>query len=179
MNPLEIVLSVWVLVLTLVVVLLARQLSILSFRIIKDDKNNSFDFSQDGPELGTELSPTWLASLDLERGGTLVVMSATCESCRQVVDGLHGLGRVPHLVALLSGAGEIADSMAARLSTVDGVTVVRERTAERFAEEFGIKSVPFALTVQGGRIQSKGFVYNASVFVGAVRGELDVVAKSP
>jgi hypothetical protein len=173
----EIVLSVWVLALTAVVVLLARQLAIVSFRIIRSDKVNSVDLSEDGPELGTEISQAWLTSLGIDNGATVVVLSATCATCREVVDGLQGLEPVSNLVFLLSGGGEIADSMSDRLSSVAGVTVVQDRMAEAFAEEFGIKSVPFALTVENGHVVSKGYVYNAGAFLGAVRGGLDLVAK--
>jgi hypothetical protein len=173
----EIVLSVWLLILTAVVVLLARQLAIVSFRIIRSDQFNSVDVGEDGPELGTEISQSWLTRLGIEDGGTVVVLSATCVTCREVVDGLEGLEPVSHLVFLLSGAGEIADSMRDRLSRVPDVSVVQDRMAETFAEEFSIKSVPFALTVNDGHVVSKGYVYNAAAFLGAVRGGLDLVAK--
>jgi hypothetical protein len=149
----------------------------VSFRIIRSDQVKSVDVGEDGPELGTEINQGWLARLGIENRGIVVVLSATCVTCREVVDGLEGLEPVSNLVFLLSGAGEIADSMSARLSRVAGVTVVQDRMAETFAQEFGIKSVPFALTVDNGHVVSKGYVYNAAAFLGAVRGGLDLVAK--
>jgi hypothetical protein len=163
----EVVMGGWLLVLTLAVLVLARQLSVVSLRLMRSD--GTVDVSEDGPELGSELPVRWRELLAAPASTTLLLLSATCVTCRDVVDGLSKSSPAQPLVVLLSGGNEVAESMAQRLSPLSRVRVVRGELPAEFGADLQIKSVPFGLVVSAeGTVTSKGYVYNAASFVGAL-----------
>jgi hypothetical protein len=162
----EVVLGAWLLVLTLAVLVLARQLSVVSLRLMRS--GGSVEVSEDGPELGAELPVRWRNLLAAKEPTTLLLLSATCVTCRDVVDGLSRMPPARPLAVLLSGTNEVADSMAERLSRLSQVRVLRGELPAEFGTDLQIKSVPFGLVVTDGMVTSKGYVYNAASFVGAL-----------
>jgi hypothetical protein len=79
--------SVWLGVLSLVVVLLVRQIGLLTLRFDQVDlADPPFKPEGDGPELGDAVPPDVIAALpELATEPTyLLLLSATCTSCREL-----------------------------------------------------------------------------------------------
>src|SRR5215218_1023644 len=111
---------VWLGVLTFVVVLLVRQVGLLTVRLSMATQAISLD--DDGPEVGSIL-PEDVAEVmpDGERA-YLLLISASCEPCRELVAELDGHHFEQSVVALVPGRQEQASELAALLPP--GIRVV-------------------------------------------------------
>jgi hypothetical protein len=136
--------SIWLGVLTLVIVLLVRQPPSLD---------------HDGPEVGSyvpEEVRSALPHLEGERAYILLV-SATCGSCREVIADLEGHYFEQRVTALMPGSKELANELAALLPP--GVQAVLDPEATKLADALKIRSTPFAVEVEGGTVTRKAYLY--------------------
>lgn len=142
----------WLGILTLVVVLLVRQVGLLGVRL--DLSGPPYEPENDGPEIGSQLPEDVISTLPQLRTGRayLVLLSATCTPCRELAAELRDqqLPRGQDLIALVPGRAELAESLVATLPP--GMTVVRDPHATALAKNLQIESVPFALGVENGVI---------------------------
>lgn len=158
-----IVVGIWLGVLTLVVLLMVRQIGVLTVRF--SHAGNSFSFVDDGPEVGSSVPPEVIVTLpELTQGRSyLLLLSATCTPCRELATALRGQHFEPRVVALVPGQAELADGIAALLPSETGI--VRDPDASSFAKALQIKSAPFALIIEDGTVIRKGYMYQAAGFV--------------
>jgi len=149
----------WLGVLTLVVVLLVRQIGLLTVRLSVSSQVSSLD--DDGPEVGSAV-PEYVASvlLDLEERAYLVLISSTCTPCWELVADLGEYRFEQKIVALVPGREEHARELAALLPS--SIRVVLDPEASRLAESLELESTPFALEVQRGTVTSKAYLHEGA-----------------
>jgi len=156
---------IWLGVLTLVVVLLVRQIGLLTVRLSVADRALSVD--NDGPEVGSSV-PEEVALPDLEEERAyLLLISAGCTPCRELVADLGDRRFEQNIVALVPGSEEQASELAALLPP--GIRAVLDPEATSLAESLKIQSTPFALEVERGTVTRKAYLYEgASDLIGFV-----------
>jgi hypothetical protein len=149
---------VWLGLLTFVVVLLVRQVGLLTVRLSMATQAISLD--DDGPEVGSTL-PEDVAEVvpDGERA-YLLLISASCEPCRELVVELDGHQFEQSVVALVPGRQEQASELAALLPP--GVRVVVDPEATQLAESLDLESTPFAIAGEGGTVTSKVHLFGGA-----------------
>jgi hypothetical protein len=149
----------WLGVLTLVVVLLVRQIGLLTVRLSVSSQVSSLD--DDGPEVGSAV-PEYVASvlLDLEERAYLVLISSTCTPCWELVADLGEYRFEQKIVALVPGREEHARELAALLPS--SIRVVLDPEASRLAESLELESTPFALEVQRGTVTRKAYLHEGA-----------------
>jgi hypothetical protein len=149
----------WLGVLTLVVVLLVRQIGLLTVRLSVSSQGSSLD--DDGPEVGSAV-PEYVASvlLDLEERAYLVLISSTCTPCWELVADLGEYRFEQKIVALVPGREEHARELAALLPS--SIRVVLDPEASRLAESLELESTPFALEVQRGTVTRKAYLHEGA-----------------
>jgi hypothetical protein len=152
---------IWLGVLTLVVVLLVRQIGLLTVRLSVAGDTISLD--DDGPEVGSSI-PEDVASVLPNRGkerAFLLLISSSCTPCRELVADLQGEHRFEQkIVALVPGPEEQARELAALLSS--GMRAVLDPEATRLAEALDLESTPFALEVERGTVTRKAFLHEGA-----------------
>jgi hypothetical protein len=143
----------WLGVLTLVVVLLVRQIGLLTVRLSVSSQVSSLD--DDGPEVGSAV-PEYVASvlLDLEERAYLVLISSTCTPCWELVADLGEYRFEQKIVALVPGREEHARELAALLPS--SIRVVLDPEASRLAESLELESTPFAVDGHQESIPARG-----------------------
>ena len=153
---------IWLGVLTLVVVLLVRQIGLLTVRL--SVASQAFSLDNDGPEVGSSL-PEEVTSVVpelMEERAFLLLISSSCTPCRELVSDLQGEQRFEEqkIVALVPGHEEPAREMAALLPS--SIRVVLDPDAARVAEAIDLESTPFALEVERGTVARKAFLHEGS-----------------
>ena len=152
---------IWLGVLTLVVVLLVRQIGLLTVRL--SVASQAFSLDNDGPEVGSSL-PEEVTSVVpelTEERAFLLLISSSCTPCRELVADLQGEHRFEqNIVALVPGREEQAREMAALLPS--GIRVVLDPEANRLAEALNLESTPFALEVERGMVTRKAFLHEGA-----------------
>jgi hypothetical protein len=151
---------IWLGVLTLIVVLLVRQIGLLTVRLSIASQTLSLD--DDGPEVGSSL-PEDVASVlpdQEEEPAYLLLISAGCDPCRELVADLGGRHFEQNIAALVPGREEQAGEVATLLPS--GIRVVRDPEATRLAESLNLESTPFALEVERGVVARKAFLHQGA-----------------
>lgn len=150
----------WLGVLTLVVVLLVRQIGLLTVRLSVASQTLSLD--DDGPEVGSNV-PDDVASIlsDLEENrGYLLLISAGCTPCRELVVELGEHRFEQKILALVPGREEQASQLAALLPS--DIRVVLDPEATELAESLELESTPFAIEVEGGTVTRKTYLHEGA-----------------
>jgi hypothetical protein len=148
---------VWLGVLSFVVVLLVRQIGLLTVRLSVAGQALSLD--NDGPEVGSKV-PDEVASVlpNPEEGRAyLLLVSATCAPCRQLVADIGERHFEQAIVALVPGSEQMAGELASLLPS--GIQAVLDPDASRLAEALKIHSTPFALETVNGTVTRKSYLY--------------------
>ena len=153
---------IWLGVLTLVVVLLVRQIGLLTVRL--SVASQAFSLDNDGPEVGSSL-PEEVTSVVpelMEERAFLLLISSTCTPCRELVSDLQGEQRFEEqkIVALVPGHEDQAREMAALLPS--GIRVVLDPDAATVAGAIELESTPFALEVERGTVARKAFLHEGA-----------------
>ena len=151
---------VWLGVLTLVAVLLVRQIGLLTVRLSVASQGLALD--NDGPEVGRSIPDevaSALRNLEEERA-YLLLISASCDPCRELVADLGGRRFEREIVALVPGRPEQASELAALLPS--GVRVVLDPHATRLAGALGLESTPFAIEVERGTVTRKAYLHEGA-----------------
>jgi hypothetical protein len=153
---------IWLGVLTLVVVLLVRQIGLLTVRL--SVASQAFSLDNDGPEVGSSL-PEEVTSVVpelMEERSYLLLISSSCTPCRELVSDLQGEQRFEEqrLVALVPGHEDQAREMAALLPS--GIRVVLDPDAARVAGAIDLESTPFAVEVERGMVTRKVFLHEGA-----------------
>ena len=148
----------WLGVLTFVVMLLVRQVGLLTVRLTMATQAMSLD--DDGPVVCSSL-PEDVAEVMPERERAyLLLISADCDPCRELVAELDGHRFEQKVVALVPGRREQAAELAALLPP--DIRVVLDPEATDLAESLDLESTPFALEVESGTVIRKVHVYGGA-----------------
>jgi hypothetical protein len=149
---------IWLGVLTLVVVLLVRQIGLLTVRLsVAGEAASSVD--DDGPEVGSSVPEEVVSVLpdqEEDEQAYLLLISANCTPCRELVADLDGRHFEQQIVALVPGHEEMASELAALLPS--SMQVVLDPEAVRLAEALDLESTPFVLEVQSGTVTRKAYL---------------------
>jgi hypothetical protein len=148
----------WLGVLTFVVMLLVRQVGLLTVRLSMAAQAMSLD--DDGPEIGSSLPEDVAEVMPEGERAYLLLISAGCDPCRELAAELDGHRFEQKVVALVPGreeqAGELADLLPA------GIRVVLDPEATQLAESLDLESTPFALEVESGMVNRKVHLYGGA-----------------
>jgi hypothetical protein len=163
--------TAWLAVLTLVVLLLVRQIGLLTVRLdMAAGERTSMD--DDGLAVGTQVSARTVAALPELNSGEkyLLLFAASCDPCLDVADEVGRLELDGDVVALVAGKEELADDIAARL---DGVRIVRDPEATELAGELAVSSVPFAFAISETVVAAKKYLHSARDLEELMRARAD------
>lgn len=173
--------SAWIGVLTLVVVLLVRQVGLLTVRL--SAAGQAISVENDGPEVGDRIPENVAAALpDLrEDRAHLLLVSSTCDPCRELVADISDRRfDGDNIVALVPGEGEQAADFAGLFPS--GIRTVGDPEATELAGLLGIESTPFALEVERGTVTKKAYLFDGAAdlmrFVGDEEGLAEAPARS-
>jgi hypothetical protein len=152
---------VWLAVLTLVVILLVRQIGLLTVRLSVVGRQAPHLHS-DGPEVGSSVPEEVASALPEVRSerAYVVLISAGCTPCRELAAGIRRHDFEQTVTALVPGHEVLADELAALLPP--GVRVVRDPEAPRLAQALSISSTPFAVEVERGIVTRKAYLYDGA-----------------
>lgn len=148
----------WLGILTLVVVLLVRQVGLLTVRLSMATQTMSLD--EDGPEIGSSLPEDVAEVMPEGEPAYLLLISAGCDPCRELVVELDGHRFEQSVVALVPGRQEQAGELAALLPP--GIPVVLDPEATHLTESLDLESTPFALEVENGTVTRKVHLYGGA-----------------
>jgi hypothetical protein len=155
-----VLLCVWLGVLSLVVVLLVRQIGLLTVRLSVAGQALSLD--NDGPKVGSKVPEEIASALpDLEgEHAYLLLLSATCNPCRELIADISERHFQQTIVALVPGHEESVDELASLFPP--GMRIVLDPEATRLAEAIMINSTPFAIEVKSGTVTRKAYLFDGA-----------------
>lgn len=159
-----ILMGIWVGVLTLAMLLVIRQLGVLTLQLSRGAPGFSID--TDGLEIGSSIPVgvvDRLPQIDSGRAAIMLV-SATCMPCHTLVEELPNYRLDPPIITLLAGRPEPADALAQLLASSVEV-IIRDPEATEIAEALKIHSTPFGLVVEERRVTSKAYLRSAKHFL--------------
>jgi hypothetical protein len=150
----------WLGVLTLVVVLLVRQVGLLTVRLSVGGEAAPLD--DDGPEVGSSVPEDVAAVLpdQAEEQAYLLLVSSTCTPCWELATELGEHRFEQNIVALVPGHGEKAGELAALLPS--GMRVLLDPEASSVAGALHLHSTPFALEIEHGAVTRKAFLHEGA-----------------
>jgi hypothetical protein len=145
-------------VLTFVVMLLVRQVGLLTVRVSVATQAMSLD--DDGPEIGSSLPEDVAEVLPQRERAYLLLVSAGCDPCRELVADLDGHRFEQDVVALVPGRQEQAGELASLLPS--GIKVVLDPEATQLTESLDLESTPFVLEAEGGTVTRKVHLFGGA-----------------
>lgn len=150
----------WLGVLTLVVVLLVRQIGLLTVRLSVAGEATSLE--NDGLEIGSRVPEDVAAVLpdQAEEHTYLLLISSTCLPCWELVADLGERRFEQNIVALVPGHGEKAGELAALLPS--SMRVVLDPEATRLAGALQLESTPFVLEVEHRTVTRKAYLHEGA-----------------
>ena len=151
---------VWLGVLTLVVVLLVRQIGLLTVRLSVAGEATPLD--DDGPEVGSSVPEDVAAVLpdQAEEHAYLLLVSSTCLPCWELVADLGERRFEQNIVALVPGHGEKAGELAALLPS--SVRVVLDPEATRLDGALQLERTAFVLEVEHSTVTRKAYLHKGA-----------------
>ncbi len=151
---------IWLGVLTLVAVLLVRQVGLLTVRL--SVAGQALAVENDGPEVGSDLPEdvtSVLPELEAERA-YLLLISAGCTPCRELVADIGDRSFEQTIVALVPGDEERGGELASLLPS--GIRAVLDPEASRLAEALELQSTPFVLELERDKVTRKAYLYEGA-----------------
>jgi hypothetical protein len=151
---------IWLGILTLVVVLLVRQVGLLTVRLSVAGEAASLD--NDGPEIGSGVPEDVAVVLpdQAEEHVYLLLISSTCLPCWELATDLAEHRFEQKIVALVPGHEERAGELAALLPS--SMRVVLDPEATRLAGALQLESTPFALEIERGAVTRKAYLHQGA-----------------
>ena len=151
---------VWLGVLTLVVILLVRQIGLLTVRLSVAGEATPLD--NDGPEIGSSVPEDVAVVLrdQAEEHAYLLLVSSTCTPCWELATELGEHRFEQNIVALVPGHGEKAGELAALLPS--DIQVVLDPEATRLAGALQLESTPFVLEVDHRTVTRKAYLHEGA-----------------
>lgn len=161
--------GIWVGVLSLVVVLLVRQVGIITLRL---DRAREEDAPvTEGIDVGEPLPQDVAAALPTLNGRPtyVLLLGGLCPPCQELAFKLRDDQGTQSIVAVISGRNASADAIAEAMS--ERAAVVREPDATAIADGFGVGTTPFAFEISDHEITGKAVVRGADHFASFMRDE--------
>src|SRR5215208_4133817 len=124
------------------------------------DPYNLGNMEVDGRVVGSSLREDVAVVMPDGERAYLLLISASCEPCRELVAELDGHHFEQSVVALVPGRQEQASELAALLPP--GIRVVFDPEATHLAESLDLESTPFAIEVEGGTVTSKVHLFGGA-----------------
>jgi hypothetical protein len=158
-NSLEtlalVVATLWLVALTVAVVLVIRQIGLLTIRLTYSAPHGVAD--EHGPAIGSSVPETAASLLGLNGDSRAVVfLSSTCNPCRDFATQASADQLGEDTTILISGNPELARGVAALLPK--GAESVLDPISQEVASAFGVGMVPFALYLSDGRVRAKTYL---------------------
>ncbi len=153
--------GLWLGLLTFVVVLLVRQLGLITVRLENLDAQSAALPSL-GPEIGTPIVPEIATLLPNQLSGPVPILfiSSNCEPCRElIVDIRKQQVQVPGIV-LLTGNDAAAENLAGLLPP--SLQVVRDPVASQLTEALQVRMKPFVVMVTENRVSYRSILNQAA-----------------
>lgn len=140
--------SIWLGVLSLTVLILVRQVGLLTVRL--DMARQQLEPPGDGLAVGTPVPDDVLKPLPRLSEGVnyLLALSGSCDPCREFVAELHGHYLPRPVVALITGPRERSDPLISLLPP--SLEVVRDPDAGSLLRTLLIQTTPFAVEISSG-----------------------------
>lgn len=159
-TALVVVVAVWLAVISFVLILVVRQIGLLTVRVSFAAPEVPVD--EVGLPVGTEIPDHVLDGVSA--GGrpvsTLLLLSGTCGDCRGLATGLEAESVGDGTLVLIAGGKALAEEVGELLPA--DLPRLYEPDASRIARALGIDTVPFGMNVAGGVIRAKTFLRSAS-----------------
>ena len=132
-----------------------------------------FSVDYDGLEVGSEIPAEVMGILPGVDAiqASFVLLSATCNPCRELATALEGHHFDSMVIKLLTGREELADGLAPLLPSE--FQVLRDPEASQVAAGFQIQSAPFAMTVAEGTVKQKAYLRSKDDLLDLVNGAYD------
>jgi hypothetical protein len=166
-QAMVIIVAAWLAVLTFVLLLVVRQVGLMTVRLSIAAPHTPAD--QDGPDLGASLPGTVTSMIGINGGGsTLVFLSGTCSTCRSLAAEMSRTGVDEDTIVLIGGRPKTAQVVGELLP--ESLKRFFEPVATRVADDLGVESVPFALHVDEGVVKAKAYLHTIAD-LGRVSGE--------
>ena len=151
--------AIWLAVLTVVLILVIRQIGLLTVRLTYAAPHSPAD--EHGPDIGTPLPESVTDALQLNGEGRVILfLSGTCAPCREFVTSASPSDFQHGTVTLISGREELAGQVADMLP--DDAERVLDPVSDAVAKDLGIEMVPFGLLVANGRVEGKGYLRSSA-----------------
>jgi hypothetical protein len=163
MNTLEtiavVAAAVWMAVLSLVVLLLVRQIGILTVRLGGGESQPQQAYS--GIAIGSSLPDGVAQALPSLNGDVtyVLMLGASCPPCREVAAGLEKPARAGRVIVALTGPDDLAAGFSDLLP--GGIEVVRDPGASAVHDGLEAATTPFVVEVVDGTITGKAVVRGA------------------
>lgn len=144
--------GIWLSVITLAVLLLIRQLGLLTSRVDHVLQGVNARPGSAGLDIGSKIPAAVVSELPqlATDSGIVLTLSSTCTPCRYVAAELRDT-RFPYgdeVFALVAGPEAAAQDVVAVLPP--GLRIYRDPTATQIADLLQIEYAPFALVIQAG-----------------------------
>jgi hypothetical protein len=149
--------AVWLVALTVVVMLLVRQVGLVTIRLDRAREQSSP--VNDGLATGSDLPESAVGVLPEDaEPAYLLILAAGCHPCRELADSMHDMP-LSRAVAIVSGRLDRAADLAGRLPRWLPATF--DPQAATIVEELHVSTTPFVFEVRDGRIAAKAVVRGA------------------
>lgn len=161
--------TIWLGVLTLLLALAIRQIGILTVRLSM--KGETFSVDHDGPKVGSDL-PAEVIAIDSETAAMdadFLLLSATCNPCRELAATLDRHYLNGNIIVLLTGRKELADGLVSMLPP--DYRIIRDPEASKMAAALHIQSTPFAVSISRGKVNQKAYIHSKSDLLSLVTGQ--------
>ena len=158
--------AVWLAVLTLGLLLVVRQIALLTIRL--DENMSHIAPNDDGLDVGHDIPDAAAAALPEAASGVayVILISSSCGTCRELVADLPATLPAPAVV-LLTGHGKVADALDELIPAT--FRVVRDPDAADLAGQLKITTTPFALEIETRTVTAKSYLHAASDLEALVR----------
>jgi hypothetical protein len=156
--------GLWLALLTMVAILLVRQVGLLTLRLDQSDQEAAMDgISVESPIPGAvvPLLPSAGSQLSF-----LIVLEATCGPCRTVVEDLHGAVIDAPVAVVIGGEPTAAAAMAGHLPASMQVAV--GEPADVAITALDLKTSPFLFTFAQDRVAVKDTIRSAEHLVNLI-----------
>jgi hypothetical protein len=152
--------AAWMAVLSLIILLLVRQIGILTVRLERDEQPPEHAYG--GIEIGRTV-PTAVADAlpPLNGDATYVLLvGASCPPCRELATDLELPAAAGRVIVALTGPDQLATAFCDLLP--DGVEVVVDPDASVVHEGLSVSTTPFAVELTGQTVTGKAVVRGAA-----------------